>query len=330
MANERPAIPVIAVIGPTASGKSGFAMQLCERLGGELVSVDSAQVYRGMDIGTAKPGAEEQARVRHHLIDIRDPAQAYSAARFAVDAPQVIADIRSRGRIPVLCGGTMLYFRALFAGLSELPRADDALRAQIAERAERLGWPALHAELAEVDPDTAARLHPNDRTRIQRALEITTLSGKPASALRDGGSQPGAALGPAGFVRWTPLQRPALHTLIETRFDQMVRDGLLDEVRALHARGDLEADMSAIRAVGYRQLWSFLDGGTDWESACLAAKKATKLLAKRQLTWLAGGLIEQLLVHRASSVFNVTEHTEKAAVLSWCDNWANNSGGSNV
>jgi len=330
VANDVTAIPLIAVIGPTASGKSGFAIRLCERLGGELVSVDSAQVYRGMDIGTAKPSAEEQARVRHHLIDIEDPAQAYSAARFAEDAPQVIADIRSRGRVPVLCGGTMLYFRALFAGLSELPRADDALRAQIAERADRLGWPALHAELAALDPDTAARLHPNDRTRIQRALEITTLTGKPASALRDGGSQPGAALGPAGLVCWTPLQRPALHRLIETRFDQMIRDGLLDEVRALHARGDLHADMSAIRAVGYRQLWSFLDGEANWESACLAAKKATKLLAKRQFTWLAGGLIEQLLVHRASSVFNVAEHTEEAAVLSWCDNCVNNSGGSNV
>lgn len=318
--------PVIAVLGPTASGKSGFALNLCERIGGELVSVDSAQVYRGMDIGTAKPDAAEQARVRHHLIDIRDPADAYSAARFAEDAPRAIADIRARGRIPVLCGGTMLYFRALFVGLSDLPRADPALRAEITARAEQWGWPALHAELAELDPDAAARLHPNDRTRIQRALEITKLTGQPVSTRRDGGGQPGAALGAVGFVRWTPLQRPALRAAIETRFDQMVQQGLLSEVRQLHGRGDLSSDMAAIRAVGYRQLWRYLDGETDWQTACMAAKKATKLLAKRQLTWLAGGLIEQLLVHRASSVFNVTEHTEEAAVLSWCDNWVNNSG----
>ena len=165
----------------TASGKSGFALRLCERVGGELISVDSAQVYRGMDIGTAKPNAEERARVAHHLIDICDPAEAYSAARFAEDAPQVIAEVQTRGHVPVLCGGTMLYLRALFAGLSELPRADAALRADIAARAEALGWPALHAELAELDPESAARLHPNDRTRIQRALEITHLTGQPAT-----------------------------------------------------------------------------------------------------------------------------------------------------
>ena len=326
MASSATRPPIIVVLGPTASGKSGFALRLCERVGGELISVDSAQVYRGMDIGTAKPNAEERARVAHHLIDICDPAEAYSAARFAEDAPQVIAEVQTRGHVPVLCGGTMLYLRALFAGLSELPRADAALRADIAARAEALGWPALHAELAELDPESAARLHPNDRTRIQRALEITHLTGQPASARRDGGSRPGERLGPAAFVRWTPLPRLALHAAIEARFRQMIDAGLLDEVRQLHARGDLHADLPAIRAVGYRQLWSFVEGQSDWDAAVAAAIKATKLLAKRQQTWLSGGLVDALLVHRDATVFNVTEHTAEAAVQTWCDNWVNNSG----
>ncbi|MHA7835265.1 MAG: tRNA (adenosine(37)-N6)-dimethylallyltransferase MiaA, partial [Algiphilus sp.] len=318
--------PIIVVLGPTASGKSGFALNLCERLGGELISVDSAQVYRGMDIGTAKPNTDERTRVPHHLIDICDPAETYSAARFAEDAPRVIAEVQARGRVPVLCGGTMLYLRALFAGLSELPRADAALRAEIAARAEVLGWPALHAELAALDPATAARLHPNDRTRIQRALEITRLTGEPASARRDGGSRAGEQLGPAAFVCWTPLSRPALHTAIETRFRQMIDAGLLEEVRRLHARGDLHADLPAIRAVGYRQLWSFVEGRLDWDVAVAAAIKATKLLAKRQRTWLAGGLLDALLVHRDSTVFHVMEHTTGTAVQTWCDNWVENSG----
>lgn len=326
MASSATTPPIIVVLGPTASGKSGFALDLCERVSGELISVDSAQVYRGMDIGTAKPDAEERARVPHHLIDICDPTEAYSAARFAEDAPRVIADVQARGRVPVLCGGTMLYLRALFAGLSDLPRADATLRADIAARAQALGWPALHAELARLDPETAARLHPNDRTRIQRALEITQLTGQPASARRDGGSRPGARLGPAAFVRWTPHERPALHAAIETRFRQMIDAGLLDEVRRLHARGDLHADLPAIRAVGYRQLWAFVEGRSDWDTAVASAIKATKLLAKRQLTWLAGGLVDALLVHRGSTVFNVMEHTTVTAVQTWCDNWAHNSG----
>ncbi len=313
-------IPAIVVLGPTASGKSGFALDLCERLGGELISVDSAQVYRGMDIGTAKPSAEEQARVAHHLINIRDPAETYSAAQFAIDAAGCMAEIRDRGRVPVLCGGTMLYFRALFGGLSDLPSADPALRARIAAKAEAEGWPALHAELAKKDPVRAAQLHPNDSSRIQRALEIVALSGGRASALQDGG-RPVAALGPLRVVRWEPLEREALRAVIAERFEVMLEAGLLAEVRALHARGDLHAELTAIRAVGYRQLWQYLDGQCSLESATAAAIKATRQLAKRQTTWLRSGLVERVLVHDGDAVFNVqSTGGAAAAAAAWCDN----------
>lgn len=312
-------IPAIVVLGPTASGKSGFALDLCERLGGELISVDSAQVYRGMDIGTAKPSAAEQARVPHHLIDIRDPAEAYSAAQFTADAAACMQAVRARGRVPVLCGGTMLYFRALFGGLSDLPSADSALRARIAAKAEAMGWPALHAELAAKDPERAAQLHRNDSSRIQRALEIVELTGGPASALQDGG-QPATALGPVRVVRWEPLGREALRSVIAERFAAMLAAGLLAEVRALHARGDLHAELTAIRAVGYRQLWLHLDGHCSLESATAAAIKATRQLAKRQTTWLRGGLVERTLVRDGDAVFNVPVTGDAAAAAAWCDN----------
>ncbi|MCK5769620.1 tRNA (adenosine(37)-N6)-dimethylallyltransferase MiaA [Algiphilus sp.] len=310
-------LPVIAVLGPTASGKSDFAVTLCERVDGELISVDSAQVYRGMDIGTAKPGAADRARVPHHLLDIRDPAEAYSAAAFAADAERLIGDVRARGRVPVLAGGTMLYFRALFAGLSDLPPADPELRAGIAARANREGWPALHAELARLDPESAARLHPNDSARIQRALEITRAGGAPASQRRGGGSRP--SLGPLCVVRWQPYDRAALRERIAERFDAMLAAGLVDEVAALRARSDIHADLPSMRAVGYRQIWRHLDGELDREAARAAGIKATRLLAKRQSTWLGGGLVERALVREGDAVFNVRERADEIAVLSSCE-----------
>lgn len=279
--------PVILLIGPTASGKSALAMALAEALDGEIVSVDSAQVYRGMDIGTAKPDAGERARVRHHLLDIRDPAEAYSAAAFARDAAACVADIRARGRLPILAGGTMLYFRAYSEGLAELPPADPALRAEIEAEAARVGWPAMHARLAAVDAPTAARLHPNDRARIQRALEIHHLTGVAASELHARGAA-GAAAERYIEICLMPPDRATLHARITERFDAMLAAGFVDEVAGLHARGDLDPDMTSMRAVGYRQLWPHVAGECGLAEAREAALAATRSLAKRQLTWLRG------------------------------------------
>lgn len=279
--------PVILLMGPTASGKSALAMALAEALDGEIVSVDSAQVYRGMDIGTAKPDAGERARVRHHLLDIRDPAEAYSAAAFARDAAACVADIRARGRLPILAGGTMLYFRAYTEGLAELPPADPALRAEIEAEAARVGWPAMHARLAAVDAPTAARLHPNDRARIQRALEIHALSGIAASALHARGAA-AAARERRIEVCLLPADRATLHARITERFDAMLAAGFVDEVARLHARGDLDPDMTSMRAVGYRQLWPHVAGACSLAEAREAALAATRSLAKRQMTWLRG------------------------------------------
>lgn len=309
--------PLLLLLGPTASGKSALSLSLAERYGGEIVTVDSAQVYRGMDIGTAKPDTGEQARVPHHLLDIVDPAEAYSAARFVQDARAAIAAIRARGRVPVLAGGTMLYFQALMHGLSDLPTADAALRADIAARARRLGWPALHAELATLDPDSAARLHPNDRSRIQRALEICLVSGQPASRMLQGAPRPD--LGPVRAVIWAPYPRRALGERIRARFEAMLAAGFVDEVRRLHARGDLHAELPSMRAVGYRQLWAWLDGEIDWDTAVQRALKATRLLAKRQWTWLGGGLVEKRLVPEPDCVFNASGSEDPAAVMNWCD-----------
>jgi tRNA dimethylallyltransferase len=277
-------LPAVLVMGPTASGKSGLALELCERLPAEIVSVDSAQVYRGMDVGTAKPDRATRERVPHHLIDQCDPAEAYSAARFCVEAAAAIAQIRARGRMPLLVGGTMLYFRALQQGLSELPPADPAFRAALAVQAAREGWPAMHARLARLDPASAARLHPNDAQRIQRALEIVELSGTPVS----GHAPPaaGALQGPVVKVALNPPQRSALHARIEQRFRQMMQAGFLDEVAALRARGDLHPDLPSMRAVGYRQLWAHLDGAWDLDTAVARGIAATRQFAKRQLTWL--------------------------------------------
>ena len=277
--------PTVLLMGPTASGKSGLALAIAERLPVEIVSVDSAQVYRGMDIGTAKPSREIQARVPHHLVDLVDPAEAYSAARFCADAIAAIAAIRRRGRIPLLVGGTMLYFRALQDGLSDLPGADAALRARLAAEAARAGWPALHARLGRLDPESAARLHPNDAQRIQRALELVELGGAPVARLQAARSAPGLS-GPVVKLALVPAERRELHERIRRRFGEMMDAGFLDEVRALRARGDLAPDLPSMRAVGYRQLWAHLDGACDLPTAVERAIAATRQLAKRQLTWL--------------------------------------------
>jgi tRNA dimethylallyltransferase len=277
--------PVVLLMGPTASGKSQLAEALAAHLPLEIVSVDSAQVYRGMDIGTAKPSAAARARIPHHLLDLCQPSEAYSAARFRDDALAAIAAIRGRGRLPLLAGGTMLYFRALQAGLADLPAANPALRAQLAEEARRAGWPALHARLARLDPASAARLHPNDAQRVQRALEIVTLGGAPVGAQQSARAG-GALAGPLVKLALNPPERRVLHERIGARFRAMMAQGFLEEVRALRARGDLSPHLPSMRAVGYRQLWAHLDGACDLETAVERGLAATRQLAKRQLTWL--------------------------------------------
>ncbi|CUR76129.1 tRNA dimethylallyltransferase [Achromobacter xylosoxidans] len=278
---------VICLAGPTAAGKSASTLALAERWPLEIVNVDSATIYRGMDIGTAKPSPAEQAQVPQHLLDIRDPAQSYSAAEFRVDALRLIDEIRARGRIPLLAGGTMMYYKALRDGLDDLPQADPALRAELEARAARDGWPALHAELARLDPVTAARLAPNDSQRIQRALEICRLSGQPMSALL--GRQRAAAGDDDNrylTISLEPSERAALHARIGQRFDAMLANGLLEEVRGLHARADLHPGLPSVRCVGYRQMWAHLDGEISLEEAREQGIAATRQLAKRQITWL--------------------------------------------
>jgi tRNA dimethylallyltransferase len=313
--SPRPNWRAIAIAGPTAAGKSAAAMAVARALAPhtavEIVSVDSALVYRHMDIGTAKPGADDRAHVPHHLIDLIEPTQAYSAARFVVDAQQCIAQIQARGALPLLVGGTMLYFKALREGLSTLPGADPAVRASLDARAAAEGWPALHGELARVDPATAARLAPHDAQRIQRALEVWLLSGQPLSAFfqrDDVAADEGDARHLRGIkfslISLEPRDRGWLHTRIAERFDQMLQAGFVDEVRALRCRGDLRPELPAMRCVGYRQAWEALDASqagpssalpdnarlesdkTAWATFREAGIAATRQLAKRQLTWL--------------------------------------------
>lgn len=287
--------PIVAIAGPTASGKTALSLALWERLqesprpfaGAEVVSVDSAMIYRGMDIGTAKPEPDVRARVPHHLIDILDPAESYSAARYAADAAGRIAEIRARGRVPILVGGTLLYFRALLQGLSELPSASPQLRARIEQEAANAGWPAMHQKLARVDAETAARLHPNDAQRIQRALEIHELSGQPASAWYRARKVP-AVEGPVLHLALCPADKAERYRRIEQRFHEMIAAGFVDEVRFLRARGDLHENLPSVRAVGYRQVWQHLDGAFTLEEAVQRAVYATRQYAKRQLTWLRG------------------------------------------
>lgn len=286
-----PAPDALALVGPTASGKTATALALAEALapqgGAEIISMDSALVYRGMDIGTAKPSADEQARVPHHLIDIMDPLQNYSAADFARDATRLIGEIRARGRMPLIVGGTMLYFKALTEGMSDMPPTDPQVRADIQQRAAAQGWPALHAQLQTLDPATAQRLTPNDGQRIGRALEVWAMTGRPISDFYR--ERPSAA--PAMYIpviSLEPVQRSWLHERIAQRFDAMLTAGFLDEVRALRARGDLHPDLPSMRCVGYRQAWQGLDEG--WREAEIRERGifATRQLAKRQLTWLRG------------------------------------------
>lgn len=277
--------PAVVLTGPTGSGKTDWALRLAEELPVEIVSVDSAQVYRGLDIGTAKPSREIRARIPHHLIDIRDPAESYSAGQFVADATRLIGEITARGRLPLLVGGTMLYLRALSAGLSELPQASAEVREAIDRRAEREGWAALHEELARVDPEAAARIHPNDPQRIQRALEVYYTTGRPITELQ---RERRAAHPPPRLRRWAlvPADRAALHRRLERRFLGMMERGFLEEVTILHERGDLTPRHPAIRAVGYRQLWGHLDGEYSLEEGIRRAIAATRQLAKRQLTWI--------------------------------------------
>ena len=284
----------IGLAGPTASGKTAVALRLAEVLPLEIISVDSALVYRGMDIGTAKPTPAERAQVPHHLIDLIDPAEAYSAAQFVRDAQRLIAEIHHRGRLPLLVGGTMLYFKALIDGIDALPGADATLRAALDAEAAARGWPALHADLAVVDPATAARLAPNDSQRIQRALEVFRLTGQPLSSFHHRDAQPAAeapdAVEAPLLISLEPERRAWLHHRIGERFDAMLAQGLLDEVRGLRQRGDLHPGLPSMRCVGYRQAWEALDAGLDGSALAADVRErglaATRQLAKRQLTWL--------------------------------------------
>lgn len=272
-------------MGPTASGKTGLAVELCERFSMEIISVDSALVYRGMDIGTAKPDAETLQKAPHRLIDIRDPSESYSVAEFRGDALREMESITVAGKVPLLTGGTMLYFRALEFGLSELPAADPELRKQLELQAAEIGWSAMHEILAQKDPRAASRIHPNDPQRIQRALEVITLSGQPLSELQD--KSAGDVLDyRIHKIIISPEPRSVLHERIEKRFNLMIEAGFIEEIKALHARPDLHADLPSMRAVGYRQAWDWLEGTISFEQMREKAIAATRQLAKRQLTWL--------------------------------------------
>lgn len=288
--------PIILLMGPTGAGKTELAIQAAETLPVELINVDSALVYQGLDIGAARPSPEELARAPHRLMGFRDPARPYSAADFRADALAEIEAISAAGRIPLLVGGTMLYFKALVEGLAPLPEADPAVRADITALADREGWPAVHRELARVDPPSAARLKPTDRQRLQRALEVFRLTGRPLSAFH-GEHDTSATPLRDGFFRFPGLNRPVLslavvpprpelHRRIEQRFMAMLEAGLVEEVAALRRRGDLHAELPALKAVGYRQVWRYLEG--DWDYPTMVEKGiiATRQLAKRQLTWL--------------------------------------------
>ncbi|NAW85281.1 tRNA (adenosine(37)-N6)-dimethylallyltransferase MiaA [Photobacterium halotolerans] len=274
----------IFLMGPTASGKTDLAIRLRQQLPVELISVDSALIYRDMDIGTAKPDAAELAQAPHRLIDIRDPSQSYSAADFREDALKEMADIVAAGRIPLLVGGTMLYFKALLEGLSPLPQADPAIRAEIEQQAREQGWLVLHQELQQIDPVSATRIHPNDPQRLSRALEVFRISGKTLTEL----TQTQGETLPYQVHQFaiTPMDRAVLHQRIEQRFDKMIKAGFEQEVRALYERGDLHPDLPSVRCVGYRQMWDYFDGNCTLDEAVFRGICATRQLAKRQITWL--------------------------------------------
>jgi tRNA dimethylallyltransferase len=298
-------IRALAIAGPTASGKTSLALAIAQHLepsgGAEIISVDSALVYKGMAIGTAKPSAAELASVRHHLIDIRDPLNAYSAAEFARDALTCVEDIVSRGKLPLLVGGTMLYFKALFEGLNDMPAADPDVRARIQAEAQAEGWPALHAQLKILDPVTAARLAPADSQRISRALEVYRISGQALSSFQlknitsDTTNNQALNASNVPLLSLEPTDRAWLHQRIEQRFDEMLAKGFLNEVAALQSRGDLRADLPSMRCVGYRQAWEALEGSLPMSELRDRGVFATRQLAKRQLTWLRGMSMRSIL-----------------------------------
>lgn len=280
------ALPVIAIMGPTASGKTGLALDIAAKVDSEVISVDSALVYKGMDIGTAKPTQEERAGVVHHLIDIIDPAQSYSVSQFVNDTNALIGDILARGKVPILAGGTMMYFNALINGISPLPKSDEKIRDEITQQAQRLGWSKLHDELRGVDPISGERIHPNDPQRITRALEVYRSTGK---TLTHWQQQEGEKC-PYNIAQFAiaPPDRAVLHERIATRFDLMLEQGFENEVVKLYERSDLHEDLPSIRSVGYRQMWQYLDGQLSYSEMRERGIIATRQLAKRQLTWLRG------------------------------------------
>jgi tRNA dimethylallyltransferase len=277
---------VITIYGPTAAGKTALSLALCDKLDCEIISVDSALIYRGMDIGTAKPTPEEQAKVPHHLIDICDPSETYSAADFQRDALRLIDDIQARGKVPLLVGGTMLYFKALLEGLSQLPESDASVRQKLTQEMEASGLAVLHDRLKTVDPVSANRIHPNDPQRTLRALEVYEVSGKTLTELTK--ERFGQLNKPVYQFAIAPKERSVLHQRIEQRFDQMLSEPFEDEVRKLFERGDLHEDLPSIRSVGYRQMWQYLNGELSYEEMRERGIIATRQLAKRQLTWLNG------------------------------------------
>jgi len=287
----------LAITGPTACGKTGLALELAREFPVEIVSMDSAQVYRGMDIGTAKPDRVVRSEIEHHLLDIRDPEDTYSAGEFAEDAAREIAAIATRGRVAIVVGGTLLYLKALREGIAALPSRDAATRAAIDAEAARIGWPALHARLASLDPRAAARIEPGDRQRIQRALEVQALTGRPISELQVQSTESTVQVESVALV---PVDRPAHANAVARRFAAMVEQGFVDEVQRLRERPRLTADSAAMRAVGYRQIWAWLDGRYGWEEARERAIAATRQLAKRQLTWLRGDPRTEKLDHADS------------------------------
>lgn len=275
---------VLFIMGPTATGKTDLALRLCEHLDSEIISVDSAMVYRGMDIGTAKPSAALRKQIPHHLIDICDPLESYSAARFQQDAESAIRNIIDRGKTPILVGGTGLYFRAVEQGLAELPAANYRIRASIEQQAAELGWPAMHKRLQAVDPESAARINQHDPQRIQRALEVHAITGLSMTELLSAGRKTTFSYNKHKILL-LPADRQQLHDRIKQRYLQMIADGLVDEVKILHARGDLSLDLPSMRLVGYRQVWRYLSGETDYDTMVEHAIVATRQLAKRQTTW---------------------------------------------
>jgi tRNA dimethylallyltransferase len=308
-------VKAVFLLGPTASGKSAAALEIARTLPVEIVSVDSAQVYRGMDIGTAKPTAAERAAVPHHLIDVVDPPESYSAGRFRDDALRLVAEIHARGRLPLLVGGTMLYFRALTHGLAALPTADAALRAEIEREAHERGWAALHRELERVDPASAARIEPTDAQRIQRALEVWRLSGKPLAHFH--GAPPPALPFEALRLALEPSDRAVLHQRIARRFREMLRAGLVEELEALRVRFPLVASLPSMRAVGYRQAWDTLEGKAPRATLEARGVAATRQLAKRQLTWLRGmDGVERFDCLRADVAQALRERVERFAYSS--------------